>query len=144
MNKRNITNIKKGLIISGIALTLFLGVLWALKYICIDTCLDTGGESNYDLIKCDSLHSVDTIHIADYYWKAYNDTILNREYLQRGAMLDSVSKSPNELIEVLNMRNSESKVDFVEITGDTIVVHILNDTFLTQQMGTLGAECYMA
>ena len=65
MNKRNISNIKKGLIIGGIALILFLGVQWVLKYLRVDACLDNGGEWNYDLNKCENSHTLDTIHIAD-------------------------------------------------------------------------------
>ncbi len=59
-------------------------------------------------------------------------------------MLDSISKSPSELIEILNIRPSKPKVEFVEIVRDTLIISIFNDTYLTEQMGTLGADCYMA
>ena len=59
-------------------------------------------------------------------------------------MLDTISRSPDELIRILNMRQSKSKINYVEQRGDTIVIKILNDEYLTEQMGTSGADCYMA
>jgi hypothetical protein len=59
-------------------------------------------------------------------------------------LLDSIPKSPNELIGILNLRPGKSKVEYVNIVRDTIIIKILNDEYLTEQMGTFGAECYMA
>jgi len=72
------------------------------------------------------------------------DTITNHEYLKRGLMLDSISKSPNELIEILNLRPTKCKIDYIDIIRDTIKIKILDDEYLTEQMGTSGADCYMA
>ena len=144
MNRRNITNIKKGIIAFAIVLILILGVQWVVQYIRIDACLDKGGSWDYPLGECNCTHTIDTNRIADYYWKSDYDTIINSEYLKRGVMLDSISKSPSELIEILNIRPSKPKVEFVEIVRDTLIISIFNDTYLTEQMGTLGADCYMA
>ncbi|MGE5410520.1 MAG: hypothetical protein ACM3MI_06140 [Clostridiales bacterium] len=144
MNKTKIKRIMIGLPIIGITLILIFGVLWIIRFVQIDSCLDKGGKWNYDLKKCECLSTIDTSRIAEYYWKTDFDTILNREYLKRGKMLDSISKSPNELIEILNMRPNKCKIDYVEITRDTIKIKILEDEYLTEQMGTTGAECYMA
>lgn len=144
MNKNIITNFKKGFIIVGVTLVLILGVQWVVQFLKIDACLDNGGSRNYELKKCEVPHTIDTNRIADYYWKSDYDTILNREYLKRGVLLDSISKSTNELIKILNKRPSRSKVEFVEIIGNTFVIRILNDMFLTEQIGSLGAYCYMA
>ena len=144
MNKRNISKIKKPLLIIGVVTILILGALWVFRFLQVDACLDKGGCWDYDLKKCNCSHTFDTTRIADYYWKSEYDTTLNREYLKRGVLLDSISKSTNELIDILNRRPSKSKVEIVEIIDDTLVIRILNDTFLTEQMGTLGAYCYMA
>ena len=144
MNKKNIGNIKRLLLIVGTVLILILGALWIFRYLQVDACLDKGGCWDYELKKCDCSHTIDTTRIADYYWKSDYDTTLHKEFLKRGVLLDSISNSPNKLINILNLRPSESKVEFAEITGDTMIIRILNDTFLTQQMGSLGAYCYMA
>ena len=144
MNKTNISKIKKRLIIIGVVTILILGVQWVVQYLQVDACLDKGGCWDYNLKKCNCSHTFDSTRIADYYWKSEYDTTLNREYLKRGVLLDSISKSTNELIDFLNRRPSKSKVEIVEIIDDTLVIRILNDTFLTEQMGTLGAYCYMA
>lgn len=119
MNKKNNNRIKFGLLIVGIALLLIFGVKWIIQFVRIDSCLDKGGKWNYNLKKCEC-YSIDTSRITDYYWDSDFDTITNREYLKRGKMLDSIAKSPNELIEILNMRPSKCKIDYVEKTGDTL------------------------
>lgn len=143
MNERSNSRIKIGLLIVGITLLLIFGVKWIIQCVRIDSCLDKGGKWNYDLKKCEC-YSIDTSRITDYYWDSDFDTITNREYLKRGKMLDSIAKSPNELIEILNMRPSKCKIDYVERIGDTLKVRILKDEYLTEQMGTSGADCYMA
>ena len=110
----------------------------------VDSCLDQGGRWNYDLKKCDCLFTIDQTRIADYYWTSVPDTLLNREFLKRGKMLDSLSRLPDELIRILNMRQSKCKIQYVGITGDTLKIKILDDEYLTEQMGTDGADCYMA
>ncbi len=144
MNKTKNKSIKTGLLIIGITLILIFGVFWIIRFVRIDTCLDKGGKWNSDLKKCECLYIIDTNRIADYYWNSDFDSIVNRDYLKRGKMLDSISKSPNELIEILNMRPCKCKIDYVEITGDTLTIRILEDEYLTEQMGTSGADSYMA
>lgn len=139
-----IKSIKIGILIIGIALILIFGVKWIIQYKQINSCLDKGGKWNHDLKICEFLFTTDTIRIADYYWKSDYDTIINREYLIRGELIDSIAKSPNELIEVLNKRPSKSKIDYVGLSGDTLRIRILEEKYLTEQMGTTGAYCYMA
>ena len=143
MNKRQRKIIIWSASIIGIALILIFGVKWIIQFNRIDSCLDKGGKWNYELKKCEC-YTIDTIRITDYYWNSDFDTITNREYLKRGSMLDSISKSPNELIEILNLRPSKCKIDFVDIVGDTLKIRILDAEYLTEQMGTSGAVCYMA
>ena len=87
--------------------------------------------------------NLDTCRIEDYYWNAVFDTTTNREYLIRGKMLDLISKSPNKLIGILNMRKSKCKIDKIGLENDTIKIRILEDEYLTEQMGTSGADCYI-
>lgn len=129
--------------IIGIVLISIFAVKWIFHFFQVDSCLDKGGKWNYELNKCEC-YLVDTSRISDYYWDSDFDKITNREYLKRGKMLDSIAKSPNELIEILNMRPSKCKIDYVEKIGDTLKISILEDEYLTVQMGTSGADCYMA
>lgn len=93
---------------------LIFGAKWIIKFNRIDSCLDKGGKWNYELKRCEC-YTIDTSRITNYYWDSDFDTITNREYLVKGLMLDSISKSPNELIEILNLRPSKCKIDYVNI-----------------------------
>ncbi len=144
MLKTNRTSFKIGIIFFGIVLILMFGVKWTIQFFRIDACLDKGGKWNYDLNECDCLYNLDSVLITDYYWDSDFDTLSNHEYLIRGKMLDSISKSPNELIEILNRRPAKCKIEYIEFNGDTINIRILDDEYLTEQMGTVGADCFMA
>jgi hypothetical protein len=69
--------------------------------------------------------------------------VQNREILIKGRLLDSLGQSPNELIEILNKRNRQPKIEYIDIISDTIIIQIINDGFLTEKMGTTGAYCYL-
>jgi hypothetical protein len=58
-------------------------------------------------------------------------------------LVDSLGQSPNELIEILNKRDQQPKIEYIDIVSDTILIQIINDEFLTEQMGTTGAHCYL-
>jgi len=136
--------IRLGLLLTGFAIIVTIMVKWILPFMRIDSCLDQGGRWNYDLKKCEGLYAIYKNRIADYYYVSDFDTTLNCEYLKRGKMLDSMAKSVEELITILNMRQSKCKIQYVGITGDTLKIKILDDEYLTEQMGTDGADCYMA
>ena len=133
----------KIVVLIGIVTILIFGTIWIKRFFQIDSCLDCGRKWNYDLKKYEC-YSIDTNRITDYFWDSEFDTITNREYLKKGKMLDSISKSPNELIKILNLRPSKCKIEYVDITGDTLKIKILDDEILTEQMGTAGAYCFMA
>lgn len=132
-----------GVFVIGIVLISYFGLRWTKHFIQIDSCLDCGGKWNYDLNKCEKNYNLDSVNISDFYWHLDFDTILNKEYLIRGIMLDSISQSPNELIDILNRRKPKCKIEYLDIIGDTIKIRILDDEYLTEQMGTSGADCFM-
>jgi hypothetical protein len=138
---------KKQLIILGIlilGIALIFGVIYIKQFFQIDSCLDSGGKWNYDTKKCEKYYNLDSIEISKLYWYSDFDKKLNIEFLTKGEMLDSLSKSPNELIEILNRRPSKCKIEYQNLIGDTIIIRIINDEILTEQMGTTGADCFMA
>ncbi len=141
MNKKLIL-----IIISVLAISLvsIFGIKWAKRFFQIDKCLDLGGKWNYELKRCEGLYNLDSVIITDFYWHADFDTVLNKEFITKGNMLDSTSKSPDELINILNKRKPKSKIEFIKKVGDTITIKILDDEYLTEQMGTSGANCYLA
>jgi hypothetical protein len=128
----------------GISLISIYGIKWAKRFFQIDTCLDRGGKWNYELNKCEGCYNFDSMIITDFYWHTDFDTVLNKEYIVKGKMLDSISKSPDELINILNRRKSKCKIEYIKMSGDTIKIKILDDEYLTEQMGTSGADCYLA
>ena len=144
MTKTRIKSIITGILLLGIALILIFGIKWIIQFMQIDSSLDKGGKWNRDLKKGDGLYTIDTNRIADYYWNTEFDTNTNREYLIRGILIDSISKSLDELIGILNKRPTKCKIEYFETKGDTLEIKILNDEYLSEQMGTLGADCYMA
>ncbi|PKP32293.1 MAG: hypothetical protein CVT99_06030 [Bacteroidetes bacterium HGW-Bacteroidetes-16] len=130
------------LIIGGI-IALIFGAKWITRILQIDSCLDRGGRWNYELNECEEFNQINNENLADFYWKSDYDTVNNKEFLIKGRLMDSLGKSPNELIEILNKRNAQPKIEYIDIQSDTIKIQIVNDEFLTEQMGTTGAYCYL-
>jgi hypothetical protein len=54
--------------------------------------------------------------------------------------------TPEKLIDIINTYHGQEKVklDLVLVSNDTIFVEIKNSTYLTQQMGTTGADAYIS
>jgi hypothetical protein len=109
----------------------------------MDTCLDNGGRWNYEKNSCEEYYQINSENHADFYWSSYYDTITSKEYLFKGRLIDSLGKSPNELIEILNKRTKQPKLACIAIRLDTIIIQVLDDEYLTEQMGTTGAYCYL-
>jgi hypothetical protein len=130
------------LIIGGI-IALIFGTKWINRFFLIDSCIDRGGRWNYELNECEEFYQIINENLADFYWKSNYDTVNNKEFLIKGRLMDSLGKSPNELIEILNKRNVQPKIEYIDIQPDTIKIQIVNDEFLTEQMGTTGAYCYL-
>jgi hypothetical protein len=141
MNKKLFIIIISVLVISLISI---FGIKWAIRFFQIDKCLDKGGKWNYELNRCEGCYDLDSVIITNFYWHTDFDTVLNKEYITKGNMLDLISKSPYELINILNKRKSKCKIEYIKMAGDTITIRILDDEYLTEQMGTSGAECYLA
>lgn len=139
MNKKLII---AGLII-GVIIALILGTIRIKRFFQIDSCLDRGGRWNYELNVCEEYYQINAKNLADFYWQADFDTVTNQEFIVKGRLVDSLGKSPNELIEILNNRNEQPKIEYIDIQSDTILIQIVNDEFLTEQMGTAGAYCYL-
>ena len=120
------------------------GIIKINRSLQIDKCLDCGGRWNYETKKCEGVYEINSSNLTKFYWFIDYDSISNREFLMKGNLLDSIGKSPNQLIEILNKRNSEPKIEFADLTNDTIRIKIINDEFLSERMGSAGAECFLA
>lgn len=59
--------------------------------------------------------------------------------------IDTESTTAQELIDILNFQN-EGKVymKYLKLSGDTLYVKIDESAYLTQQMGTMGADAYLS
>lgn len=141
MKKRNIIIIIS--VLGLISITIF-GINWIIKFYKIDSCLDRGGRWNSEINKCEAFYNIDSLALTDIYWHIDYDTILNKEYLVKGKLLDSLSQSPTELINILNRRKPKCKVEYIDIIKDTITIRITDEEYLTEQMGTTGAYCFLA
>ena len=52
--------------------------------------------------------------------------------------------TPQKIIDFINSNNPSVHLDLIKISNDTIFVKIKESTFLTQQMGSTGADEYMS
>lgn len=109
----------------------------------IDRCLDCGGRWNYETNRCEGLYEINSENLTQFYWSVDYDSISNKGFLVIGTLLDSIGQSINELIRILNKRYNEPKIKFIDLTNDTIKIKIENDEFLTERMGSAGAECFL-
>ncbi|GAB2832282.1 hypothetical protein [Ferruginibacter profundus] len=81
---------------------------------------------------------------SHYFWEA--------ELSATGPGLDMIKTRPipadsltaPAIIALLNKETPEIQLSYKKISGDTIFIKIPNSTYLTQQMGTSGADAYLA
>ena len=64
--------------------------------------------------------------------------------MKKVSPVSSDSLTYQNMIAFVNMEFPEAKLSFVKISGDSIYVKIGNSKFVTQQMGSSGAEAYLA
>lgn len=138
MNKKTIV-----FLIIGVSIALIFTTLWIKRFLEIDSCLDRSGRWNYELNKCEEYYKINSENLADFYWKSDYDSVNNKEFITKGRLINSLGCSPDELIKILNKRNSPPKIKYIDIKSDTIKIQIINDQFLSEQMGTVGAYCYL-
>lgn len=77
-------------------------------------------------------------------WISDFDTIKNEFYLKQQRKVNPDSLTVADLINVLNMAWEDVKLVFLKTSNDTLYVSIPDSEFLGQQMGSAGAQAYMA
>ena len=77
-------------------------------------------------------------------WVSDFDTIKNEFYLKQQRTVDPDSLTIENLINDLNTAWGNVRLVLVKASNDTLYVSIPDSEFLGQQMGSAGAEAYMA
>lgn len=77
-------------------------------------------------------------------WISDFDTVKNEFYLKQQRAIEPGSLTAEALINDLNAAWENVKLQFLKISNDTIYVAIPDSEFLGQQMGSAGAQAYMA
>lgn len=126
-----------------IVLLAIFGIGKMIRHFQMEACIKKGGTWNSELNKCVTAPVDSTALNKEYYWHTEYDSINNREYLEKGKLFDSITPSVANLIEILNRRPYECKIEYIDHKSDTLHIRILNDEFLTERMGTTGAFCIL-
>ena len=95
------------------------------------------------LNKITRVDSATQIIDAHYFWEADQDSpkgLMMKK--SRPISLDSLTTG--SLVQVLNNLHPNVELSYVKTSGDTIFVKINKSTYLTQRMGSSGAEAYLA
>ncbi len=113
------------------------------RFMKIDSCLDKGGRWNYEMNECEDVIDLELNRLEDYYWSTRTDTFLNTEIIEQGCKMLIDSFPIDQLVWVLNRRSSIPKINFVNLSNDTITIEIIEDEYLGERMGSTGANCYI-
>jgi hypothetical protein len=98
----------------------------------------------------DSSNAIDTANtISDaktdkYFWTAELDEATGKLQIKKARPLQADSLNAVIIVGLINNGYPDVKLQFTKISSDTIYVKIPKSTYLTQQMGTTGAEMYLA
>lgn len=140
MSKKHIFIITAILVVVLLAI---YGTNMMIRHFRMEACIKKGGHWNHELNKCEDAELDSSDLHTEYYWHTAYDSIQNKEYLKKGRLLDSTPPSVAHLIDVLNKRPPECKIEYVDRLNDTLQIRILNDEFLTEQMGSSGSYCFL-
>ena len=78
-----------------------------------------------------------------YFWSAEWDTKKGM-LMKRTTPINSDSLTTTNIINKLNELYPEIRLHFIRVSNDSIFVNINKSNFLTQQIGSSGAEAYLA
>ncbi|MFO7569677.1 MAG: hypothetical protein R6W75_07740 [Smithellaceae bacterium] len=94
----------------------------------------------------------------DYIWSASVDA-KGGDCLVRGEKIDRIKNDVSLLLRALNRSDEDPdsfrtpagaeplglpKLKLIDVTGNVVKVEVINDEFLTQRMGSTGAEAFLA
>ncbi|MBN1950775.1 MAG: hypothetical protein JW801_06200 [Bacteroidales bacterium] len=106
-------------------------------------CEGRGRRWDSGLNECLPIGGSNPLNIDEFIWRTGFDTTTNREFLLKGEKLGKYAQSVKTMIDLLNRRNTPCKLEYLDQKGDTLYIRVLHDEYLTEQMGTTGAWCYL-
>jgi hypothetical protein len=77
-------------------------------------------------------------------WISDFDTVTGEFYLKQQRTINTDTLNPATMINDLNAAWDDIKLVLVKVSGDTLYVSIPDSEYLGQQMGSAGAQSYMA
>ncbi len=95
------------------------------------------------LTKITQADSANKIIDAHYFWEADQDSPKGL-VMKKSRPISPDSLTTGSLVQVLNNLHPNVELSYVKTSGDTIFVKINKSTYLTQRMGSSGAEAYLA
>lgn len=93
--------------------------------------------------KITRVDSANTIIDAHYFWEADQDTP-DGLTMKKSRPISPDSLTSGNLLQVLNNLHPNVELSYVKSAGDTVFVKIDKSAYLTQRMGSSGAEAYLA
>lgn len=99
-----------------------------------------GADSTVVMIKPDTSNVKTDSH---YFWTSELDQKLGL-VMKKTTPVSNDSLTASNMIHMLNQQHPEIKLDLLKVSGDSIFTAIKKSTYLTQQMGSSGADAYLA
>ena len=99
-----------------------------------------GADSTVVMIKPDTSNVKTDSH---YFWTSELDHKLGL-VMKKTTPVSNDSLTATNMIHMLNKQHPEIHLDLLKVSGDSIFTAIKKSTYLTQQMGSSGADSYLA
>ncbi len=90
------------------------------------------------------IKNVKPSQIADVPWSAVVDSTTQKITMVQNPDVKDEELDINNVTEVLNRKYPEIKINKAQLRNDTAFVNINDATYLTQQMGNMGSEIFLA
>ena len=105
--------------------------------------IDTTIINHIDTAKIATHNNANITTDTHYFWSSEWGTKKGL-IMKKTTPISEDSLTPSKLIEKLNNQYPEIRLRFIKISNDSIFVTINKSKYLTQQMGSSGAEAYLA
>jgi len=104
-----------------------------------------GGSSDNDDAKADTILVEENISPeSKLIWITDYDTLSGEFFLKQQKIVNADSLTAENVIAIINAASENIKLVLEKLSNDTLYVSIPESQFLTQQMGSAGAEGYLA